>query len=73
MAALTKRELEIAALVTDRKTNPEIASELFLSAKTIESHMRNIFVKLGASSRVEVARTVERDRREREDAGSKHS
>ena len=68
MAALTKRELEIAALVTDRKTNREIASELFLSAKTIESHMRNIFVKLGASSRVEVARTVERDRREREDA-----
>jgi hypothetical protein len=30
-----------------------------------ESHMRNIFVKLGASSRVQVARTVERDRRER--------
>ena len=64
--SLTKRELEIAALVTDRKTNREIAAELFLSDKTVESHLRNIFVKLGASSRVEVARAVERDQRERE-------
>ena len=65
VASLTKRELEIANLVTDRKTNREIAAELFLSGKTIESHLRNIFVKLGVSSRVEVARTVEQDRRER--------
>ena len=66
IAALTKRELEIAELVTDRKTNKEIAAELFLSEKTIESHLRNVFVKLGVSSRVEVARAVERDRRERD-------
>jgi DNA-binding CsgD family transcriptional regulator len=65
--SLTKRELEIAALVTDRKTNREIAAELFLSDKTVESHLRNIFVKLGASSRVEVARAVERDLRERDE------
>jgi DNA-binding NarL/FixJ family response regulator len=62
VAALTKRELEIAELVTDRKTNREIAAALFLSDKTVESHLRNIFVKLGVSSRVEVARAVERDR-----------
>ncbi len=66
LASLTKRELEIAKLATDRKTNPEIAAELFLSGKTVESHMRNIFNKLGVSSRVEVARTVEHDRRERD-------
>jgi DNA-binding NarL/FixJ family response regulator len=48
--------------VTDRKTNREIAAALFLSEKTIESHLRNIFVKLGASSRVQVARAVERER-----------
>ena len=47
-------------LVTDRKTNREIAAELFLSDKTIESHLRNIFVKLGVSSRVDVARAIER-------------
>ena len=62
VGSLTKRELEIAGLVTDRKTNREIAAALFLSDKTVESHLRNIFVKLGVSSRVEVARTVERDR-----------
>ena len=59
LASLTARELEIAALVTDRKTNREIAATLFLSDKTIESHMRNIFNKLGVSSRVDVA---QRDR-----------
>jgi DNA-binding CsgD family transcriptional regulator/tetratricopeptide (TPR) repeat protein len=63
--SLTKRELEIAELITDRLTNPQIAGKLFLSKKTVESHIRNVFVKLGASSRVEVARIVERERRER--------
>jgi ATP/maltotriose-dependent transcriptional regulator MalT len=67
VGALTGRELEIARLVTDRKTNREIAAELFLSDKTIESHLRNIFVKLGVSSRVEVARAVERAQRENGD------
>ena len=66
MGALTKRELEIAELITDRLTNPQIAEKLFLSKKTIETHIRNLFIKLNASSRVEVARIVERERRERE-------
>ena len=58
--ALTERELQVARLVVDRRTNPEMAEALFLSRKTVETHMRNIFHKLGVSSRVEVARTVER-------------
>ena len=68
VAALTKRELEIAGLVTDRMTNREIAAALFLSDKTVESHIRNVFHKLGVSSRVEIARAIERDRRERDGA-----
>ncbi len=58
--ALTQRELEIARRIVDRRTNRQIAEELFLSPKTVETHIRNIFAKLGADSRVEVARIVER-------------
>ena len=58
--SLTGRELQIARLVVDRLTNAEIAAELFLSPKTIETHIHNMFNKLGVSSRVELARAVER-------------
>jgi DNA-binding NarL/FixJ family response regulator len=57
---LTERELEVARLVVDRKTNPEIAAELFLSQKTVETHLSNIFNKLGVASRVALARAIER-------------
>jgi DNA-binding NarL/FixJ family response regulator len=63
LESLTPREREIAELVTERKTNKQIAAALFLSDKTIESHLRNIFVKLGAGSRVDVALAVDRHRR----------
>ena len=59
VGSLTARELQIAQLVVDRKTNPEIAAALFLSPKTVETHLRNVFHKLDVSSRVEVARAVE--------------
>jgi DNA-binding CsgD family transcriptional regulator len=59
VSSLTGRELEIARLIVDRKTNVEIAAELFLSKKTVETQIRNIFRKLDASSRVEIARAVE--------------
>jgi len=58
--SLTERELQVARLVVDRKTNPEIAAELFLSQKTVETHLRNIFRKINVSSRVALARAVER-------------
>jgi len=56
---LTRREGEIAHLVATRRTNPEIAGELFLSVKTIETHMRNIFRKLDVSSRFDVGLAIE--------------
>jgi DNA-binding NarL/FixJ family response regulator len=61
--SLTERELQVARLVVDRKTNPEIAAELFLSLKTVQTHLRNIFRKMGVASRVELARAVERAER----------
>jgi DNA-binding CsgD family transcriptional regulator len=63
LEGLSEREREIAVLVRQRHTNPEIAATLFLSPKTVESHLRNIFRKLDVSSRVEVAQLVESDER----------
>ena len=60
MGSLTERELQVARLVVDRRTNPEIAAELFLSQKTVEAHLRNIFHKMDVTSRVALARAVER-------------
>jgi DNA-binding NarL/FixJ family response regulator len=57
---LTGREVEVAELVRAHRTNREIAGELFLSLKTVEAHMRNIFQKLGVSSRAEVAELLAR-------------
>jgi DNA-binding NarL/FixJ family response regulator len=58
--SLTGRELQVARLVVDRKTNPQIAAELFLSQKTVETHLRNIFHKMGVTTRTALARAVER-------------
>ncbi len=59
VASLTQRERQVADLVVARHTNPEIAGALFVSPKTVETHLRHIFHKLGVTSRVEVARTLE--------------
>jgi DNA-binding CsgD family transcriptional regulator/tetratricopeptide (TPR) repeat protein len=67
--SLTERELQVARLVADRRTNPEIAAELFLSQKTVEAHLRNIFRKVDVSSRVALARAVERAERDRRTTG----
>jgi DNA-binding CsgD family transcriptional regulator/tetratricopeptide (TPR) repeat protein len=64
LSSLSDRELEVARLVVDRHTNAEIAARLYLSVKTVESHLRAVFQKLGVTSRVEVARLVERLERE---------
>ena len=64
LETLTQREIQVGRLVVDRRTNPEIARELFLSVKTIETHLRSIFRKLDVSSRHEVARVMERGARD---------
>jgi len=50
-AGLTEREAEVLGLVAGGLTNNEIASELFLSPKTVSRHLSNIFTKIGVSSR----------------------
>ncbi|HVS48581.1 MAG TPA: helix-turn-helix transcriptional regulator, partial [Candidatus Dormibacteraeota bacterium] len=55
---LSKRELEVARLVSAGMTSRAIAERLFLSERTVESHLEHILTKLGFSSRAQVAAWV---------------
>jgi predicted ATPase/DNA-binding CsgD family transcriptional regulator len=59
-AKLTRREREVARLVADGLSNKEIASNLVISVRTAESHVEHILVKLGFSSRAQIATWVSR-------------
>lgn len=52
---LTRRELEILALIAQGRTNPEIADALYVSLKTIQNHVSTIFTKLQVVDRAQAA------------------
>ena len=62
-ATLTRREQQVASLVSDGLTNRAIAERLHVTDKTIEMHLANIFAKLGGSTRTQAAATLIRAER----------
>ena len=58
ISVLSARERQVAALVAAGMTNRQIAGDLVVSEKTVESHLAHIFVKLDVSSRAAVATAV---------------
>ncbi len=53
---LSRRELEVLRLVADGRTSAEIATQLFISPRTAEHHVQNIYTKIGVSSRAAATR-----------------
>ena len=55
---LTPTEDRVAELVADGLQTKQVAAALFVSAKTVEGHLTNIYAKLGVHSRTELARRI---------------
>jgi len=66
MKAVSRREMEVMSLISESMTNEEIAEKLFLSAKTVKTHISNIFEKTGIHNRVEAVLLYIRYKQENE-------
>jgi DNA-binding NarL/FixJ family response regulator len=63
LSSLTEREQEIAALVAEGWTNRQVATRLFISEKTVETHVSHILAKVGVQTRTGLAARVMSERR----------
>ncbi|HXF81248.1 MAG TPA: response regulator transcription factor [bacterium] len=59
-AGLTAREAEIVKLIAQGLRNPEIATRMYISVKTVDHHVSSVLAKLGVRSRAEVVREATR-------------
>jgi len=59
---LTQRELEVVRLVREGCTNQQIAESLFVSVRTVETHLSHVFAKLGATSRTGLLKALSEER-----------
>lgn len=61
-ASLTPTERTVTKLAAEGMTNPQIGERLFISRRTVQTHLSHVFAKLGVASRVELAGLVVRER-----------
>jgi DNA-binding CsgD family transcriptional regulator len=59
-ASLTPTELDVARLLSEGLTNKEIATRLFVSPRTVQTHLTHVYTKLGLNSRVQLAQEAAR-------------